>query len=127
MFIELHFMHPAVFQYNHNTTNNKKIKTPSIFATCLRYTAIIRPNQLSFTSRTNQTIICERRHQLIVSYIFYKLCIINYQSLNYNLKKKLIYYFNIISDFIFSTTSTIRASYTIYISFCIKQSILSTG
>jgi hypothetical protein len=35
-----------LYYINHNTTNNKKIKTPSIFATCFGCTAIIRQNNM---------------------------------------------------------------------------------
>jgi hypothetical protein len=35
-----------LYYISHNTTNNKKIKTPSIFATCSGYTAISRQNNM---------------------------------------------------------------------------------
>jgi hypothetical protein len=35
-----------LYYISHNTTNSKKVKTPSIFATCFGYTAIIRQNDM---------------------------------------------------------------------------------
>jgi hypothetical protein len=35
-----------LYYISHNTTNNKRIKTPSIFATCFGYTDIIRQNNM---------------------------------------------------------------------------------
>jgi hypothetical protein len=36
----------SLYYTSHNTTNNEKIKTPSVFATCFGYAAIIRQNNM---------------------------------------------------------------------------------